>query len=169
MNFRNKHAGYIRHAGEDESTDYSSFVYSFEQNIYLFKIIFSSLAVVLSLILLLFVINLISFSILNRKKEIGILSALGATNRDITKIFLIETLLIAAVTFIFNTVAIIVASIIFNNLFSSMIILSVPLLRVDFVTVITLIASSFGLLLLAALIPLRKIIKLKPIDAIKNL
>lgn len=42
-------------------------------------------------------------------------------------------------------------------------------LRVDIVTLITLMVSSFGLLLSVALIPLRKIIKLKPIDAIKNL
>ncbi|MDE7296875.1 MAG: ABC transporter ATP-binding protein/permease [Clostridia bacterium] len=174
VNFRNKHQGYITYAGEEkairgDSISYADFMYGFEQEIYLFKIIFLSIAVLLSIILLLLVINLISFSILNRKKEIGILSALGATNRDIMKIFLIETLLIATITFVFNIVAIIVATSVFNNLFSASIALSAPLLRVDIVTVITLIVSSFGLLLLAALIPLRKIIKLKPIDAIKNL
>lgn len=174
VNFRNKYEGYIADAGSENndlggSISYSNFMYGFEQDIYLLKIIFLALAVLLSLILLLLVINLISFNILNRKKEIGILSALGATNRDLTKIFLIETLLIAAVTFVFNLVAIIVAAVIFNNLFSAGITLSAPLLRVDIFTVITLIVVSFGLLFLAALIPIRKIIKLKPIDAIKNL
>lgn len=169
VNFRENYEGYIAEAGSDESMNYSSFIYSFEQEMYLFKIIFLSIAVLLSVILLLLVINLISFSIVNRKKEIGILSALGATNRDITKIFLIETLIIAVVTFIVNLIAITVAAIEFNAAFSAKILLSVPLLRVDFVTVITLVVASFGLLLLAALMPLRKIIKLKPIDAIKNL
>ncbi len=177
VNFRNKYDGYIDSAGIDydadweESTDYANIVYYFGEQIYLFKIIFLSIAVLLSLILLLLVINLISFSILNRKKEIGILSALGATNRDITKIFLIETLLIAGITFIINLAAILISVTVFNNVLISFLDItrSLPLLRFDIVTAITLISSSFGLLLLAALIPLRKLIKLKPVDAIKNL
>ena len=169
VNFRDNHEGYVLRAGEDESIDYSGFIYGFEHDVYIFKIIFLSMAVLLGLILSLLVINLISFSIVNRKKEIGILSALGATSGDISKIFLIETLIIAVVTFIINLIAIIVAVTVFNGLFSSGLLLSVPLLRFDYVTVITLVAASFGLLLLAALIPLRKIIKLKPIDSIKNL
>ena len=169
VNLRNKHDGYILNAGADDSIDYSGFIYGFEQNVYLFKIIFLFVAVLFTVILLLLVINLISFSIVNRKKEIGILSALGATNGDITKIFVIETLLIASVTFIFNLAAILVGVVVFDNVFCSGLLLTVSLLRFDYITLITLIAASFGLMLLAALLPLKKIIKLKPVDAIKNL
>ena len=177
VDFRNKHDGFISYAGGRLSSmdyfkerPYARAVYDFESDISLFKIIFLTIATVLSLILLLLVMNLISFSIMNRKKEIGILSAMGATNRDLTKIFLIETFLISAVTFVFNMVAIFVASAVFNKYFSSPIAtLTAPFLRIDIFTFITLIVASFGLLLLAALIPIRKIIKLKPIDAIKNL
>ncbi|MDE7167535.1 MAG: FtsX-like permease family protein, partial [Clostridia bacterium] len=174
VDFRAQHNGYVTNAGVDTTVKYSfvnyaNLIYGFERGISLFKIIFSTIAAVLSVILLLLVMNLISFSILNRKKEIGILSALGATNRDIIKIFLIEILFIAAVAFVVNLVAIIVATVVFNKTFCAAYTLGVTLLRVDIVTVTTLIVSSFGLLLLAALIPLRKIIKLKPIDAIKNL
>lgn len=176
IDFRNNHNGYISYAGGPLVTSiyskeraYAPVVYDFESDISLFKIIFLTIATVLSLILLLLVMNLISFSIMNRKKEIGILSAMGATNRDLTKIFLIETFLISAVTFVFNVVAIFVASAIFNKYFSSPINTVASFLRVDIFTFITLIAASFGLLLVAALIPIRKIIKLKPIDAIKNL
>ncbi len=172
VDFRNKHDGYVEYAGgklRGYEPHCARFVYGFESKIVVFKIIFLTIATVLSLILLLLVMNLISFSIMNRKKEIGILSALGATNRDLTKIFLIEALLIAAVTFVFNVAAIVVASALFNKFFSAAITLTAPLLRVDIFTVITLIIASFGLLLIAALLPIRKIIKLKPIDAIKNL
>ncbi|MDE6442311.1 MAG: ATP-binding cassette domain-containing protein [Clostridia bacterium] len=174
VDFRNKHDGDICYAGIEknhngEVTDYSWAIYTFEHAILLFKIIFLSIAVLLSLILLLLVINLISFSILSRKREIGILSALGATNRDITKIFLIETLLISAVTFVFGIVSIFTATAVFNSLFSVDVTLTASLLIVNVFTIITLAVASFGLLLLAALIPIRKIIKLKPIDAIKNL
>lgn len=169
VNFRSEHEGYVLSVGKDESEDYASFTYFFEHEIFLFKIIFLSIAVLLTLILILLVINLISFSIVSRKKEIGILSALGATNGDITKIFIIETLLIAAIAFIINLAAILVGITVCNNLFCMYLLLELQLLRFDYLTVITLVMASFVLLLLAALIPLIKIIKLKPIDAIKNL
>ncbi|MDE6617645.1 MAG: ABC transporter ATP-binding protein/permease [Clostridiales bacterium] len=169
VNLRSEHEGYVLHVGIDESGDYSEFVYYFEQEIYLFKIIFLSIAILLTIILILLVINLISFSIVSRKREIGILSALGATNSDITKIFLIETLLISVITFIINLAAILVSVYVFNSILCSQITLSVSLLRFDYLTAITLFVASFVLLLLAALIPLRKIIKLKPVEAIKNL
>lgn len=174
VDFRNKHEGYILHAGADKREDYddkeySDFVYYFEHEIYVFKIIFLSIAILLTIILILLVINLISFSIVSRKREIGILSALGATNGDITKIFLIETLLISVITFIINLAAILVSVYVFSSILSTQMILNVSLLRFDYLTAITLFAACFVLLLLAALIPLRKIIKLKPVEAIKNL
>lgn len=169
LDFRQKHEGYILQAGEDESTNYSIAIYSFEKELFIFKIIFLAIAVILSIILLLFVINLISFSIINRKKEIGILSALGTGNKDITKIFIIETMIISCITFVVNLIAIIIATFIFNKIFSNYFLLSVPLLRVDIITIATLAVSAFGLLITAALIPIRKIMKLRPIDAIKNL
>ena len=169
VNFRSKHAGYVTNIGVDESEHYADYVYFFEKEIFMFKFIFLGVAVLLTLILILLVINLISFSIVSRKKEIGILSALGATNGDITKIFLLETLLIATIAFIINLAAILVGITVSNNLFCMYTLLKLTLLRFDYLTVITLVTASFVLLLLAALIPLRKIIKLKPIDAIKNL
>jgi ABC-type lipoprotein export system ATPase subunit len=169
VNFRQKHEGYILHIGGDKSTEYSNVIYGFEQELWIFKFIFSAIAIILSIILLLVVINLISFSITNRKKEIGILSALGTGSKDIMKMFIIETMIISCLTFIVNLVLIIIITISFNNFFSSFFLLYVPLLRVDIYAIVTLVLTSFGLLLIAALIPIRKIIKLKPIDAIKNL
>ena len=169
VNFREKHEGYILNVAEDESMDYSSAIYGFEQELFIFKILFAAIAAILTIILILFVINLISFSITNRKKEIGILSALGATNKDIIRIFIIETIIISVITFVVNLLFIIIATLVFNQLFCSDFLLTVPLFRIDAITIITLAIAAFGLLLVAALIPLRKIIKLKPINAIKNL
>lgn len=173
VDFRKKHEGYVLDIGQENRVRYADFVYQFESELFIFKIIFIVLAVVLSAIMLLLVINLISFSILNRKREIGILSALGATNGNITKIFLLEVVFISVISFIVNFVAVPITISMFNarfNLFfSEMELLNMTLLRFDLVSVITLIVASFGMLLLAALLPLRKIIKLKPIDAIKNL
>lgn len=70
--------------------------------------------VVLAVITVLITISLISFSILAQAKEIGILRALGATNRDVNKIFLLESFLISILTFVLS-LAISFVSVMLNN------------------------------------------------------
>lgn len=167
--FRKKHEGMVTSAGYDESTDYADWLYSAEHTFWLFKYIFLTVAVVLGIILILTIVNLISRSIVDRKKEIGILSALGATNADITKIFLVETLLLSLVTFIVTLVLLVVSVLVFNRLFCFNLILKLTVLRIDFWTILTAILGAFGLPVLATLLPILKILRLKPIDAIKYL
>ena len=129
-----------------------------------------AICVIMVVVLILLVINLISFSITNRKREIGILSALGTSNKDITKIFLFETLVIAAISFVITLILTFVMAVVFNALICSThhYELFISVFRVDILTIAVLAVSSFGLLLLAAWIPTSKIAKLKPIDAIRN-
>ena len=134
-----------------------------------FAVLTGVLCAALLLILLLMVINLISFSITARKKEIGILSALGASPRDVTRIFIFETLVISAISFVLTLILATVFALVFNSVFCGMFQYTLPLFKVDIFTVLTLALTSFGLLLLAALIPIRKIAKLKPIDAIRHI
>ena len=134
--------------------------------------VFVSLTVALVAILLLLVINLISFSISDRKREIGILSALGTSDRDIVYMFLLEILFVAIICFVLVFTAYAVFSGIFNNYFAAVkeypegIVVSY--FNINFLAVATLIVACFGLLLLAAWIPAKKISKRKPIDAIRN-
>ena len=125
----------------------------------------------MTLILILLVTNLISLSITGRKKEIGILSALGTSNKDIAKIFIIETLVIATITFVVVLIGSFVFAAVFNQYYSQKekLILNIPYFNVDVLTVVTIAVASIGLPLLGALLPLRKISKFKPIDAIRNL
>ena len=128
-----------------------------------------TICVIMVILLVMLVINLISLSITNRKREIGILSALGTSNKDVTKIFLFETLVIAAVCFVVTLILVFILAVVLNVLASydyAGIVISI--FRVDIITVAVLAVSSFGLLLLAAWIPTSKIAKLKPIDAIRN-
>ena len=177
---RNVYQGYVHNAGSVAATthtgqtsldvDIAVTTYEFEVVIKLVSIVFLLIGAVLLIVLVLLVINLISFSIASRKKEVGILSALGASSGDITSIFLLETLIISAISFVVILALAFIFQWVFNRILSSAYLLNIviPFLRVDIVTVATLTVSAFGLLLLAALIPIRKIIKLKPIDAIRN-
>ena len=169
VDFRKEHEGYVCHIGATENTDYADFIYGFEGELSVFKLIFLALALILGIVLILLVVNLISFSIADRKKEIGILSALGARNKDIVKIFLSETGVISLIAFVVNFVLIIGGVSLSNYLFTRHLLLGVSLLQIHLFTVLTMILASFVLLLVATLLPLRRIIRLKPIDAIRNL
>lgn len=66
------------------------------------KNVFIVLSIVLSALMLLLIINLIFFGITDRSNELGILKALGASNKDINAIFLAEIFFISAIVFVLS-------------------------------------------------------------------
>ena len=146
----------------------AEFIYDTESVMSISAIICACICAILTVMLILLVINMISLSIAARKREIGILSALGTTNRDITNIFVFETLIIAAICFVITLILTFAIAAVINAAMCSTYIQSIPMLQVGLLTVGVLAVASFGLLLLAAWIPVRKIAKMKPIDAIRN-
>ena len=82
--------------------------------------------------------------------------------------FLFETLVVAAISFVLTLILVFVMAAVLNALSSMGYTVLLPFFRVDVFTVVVLAVASFGLLLLAAWIPTRKIANLKPIDAIRN-
>ena len=142
-------------------------VYTFANYLKPLLMVFGLLAVILLVLLVLLLTNLISFSIADRRKEIGILSALGTFRRDVCKIFIFETLIISLLTVVFSLAAVFGVLAAINNAFSAEYSATIPFLGVDAVTITALFALSVGILLLATLIPLRKINRMKPVDALR--
>lgn len=167
---RNDYQGYVKNIGQDKKIGawFSNIAYDFETEVATFKQVFAILSAILIIVVILFMINLITFSINDRKKEIGILSALGMGNKDITRIFVYETLFISVVTFVFNIVFSFVIAAFFNAEYCKIYSLIVPLFGVDCFTVFTLFFTCFVLFTLFSFIPVRKLVKMKPIDVIKN-
>lgn len=159
----------VINAGMDDSGEYINDAFGFEINVKSIERLFFIISIILVIILILFVINLISYSIMNRKKEIGILSAIGTGKRSIFNIFLIETLIISFITFIINIFLSIAFVDYFNKDQNIGSLLSLQYFRFDGYILLTLFLSSFVLLTVAAVLPLLKIIKMKPADAIRNL
>ena len=154
-----------------EFTDATGEFYAIELTVYSVSPILLAVCATLAVVLVLLVINLVSFSITSRKREIGILSAVGASNRDITGSFLLETAIIATISFILTLALSFVLIAVLNLLLSRAenISITLPLLSFDILSFAILVFASFGLMMIATLIPIRKIIKLKPIDAIRAL
>lgn len=113
--------------------------------------------------------NFISISINNKKREIGILRAVGAKRSDVFKIFYSESFIISFINFLIAAAGIIALSIVMNinfrggerQLFFN-IMNPTPIVFV-IVFGISLITSIFS-----ALIPVTRLANKKPIDAIQN-
>ena len=112
--------------------------------------------------------NFIIVSISYRKKDIGILRAIGARSMDVLKIFIWEGVMLAAISYVITMVGLQIVTMITNNfakeeigvLISPVIItLRQPLLMLVIVAVVTFIAC---------IIPVTRIARQRPIDAIKK-
>lgn len=110
--------------------------------------------------------NFITNSIKYRKKEIGILRAIGCKRMDILKIFIYEVLMLMIIclvlSFIFiPEIVISVNSGIIRTLNTQVDIMHFGLLQMICVGVIMLVISIF-----ASIMPIKRVTKMKPIDAI---
>ena len=119
-------------------------------------------AAVFSVFAVLLMMNFLTISLAFKKKDIGILRALGARKKDVTIICLVESLVIALIDFVISLIAIIVLSIVFNNFFH------LTILYVNFLTILLLFLLVFGISALATILPVVKITNKKPIDIIHN-
>ena len=121
------------------------------------------LAVFSSLLLM----NFISTSISYKKREIGILRAVGARSSDVFKIFFSEAFIIALINFVLAAATSITAVIIANNYMRSAGI-NITLLSFGPVQIAIMLGVSVLVAVLASFLPVKAIARKKPVDAIKD-
>lgn len=112
--------------------------------------------------------NYIATSISYRKKDIGILRALGARNKDVYKIFFAESFTIAGINFIMGIVCTLFFEFLLNTIIKSVIYISTNIvnfgIRQVFLLLIIVLFSAFT----ATYKPVKKFTKQKPIDIIRK-
>ncbi len=131
-------------------------------------IVFLILSIIFILFTLLLFSNFISVSISYCKKEIGILRALGASRRDIIKIFGYESVIIGILSWLIAMIGwIITCQILNQNIFSNLFYELNGIVTHPFVPIIMLL-YMLAIALLITSISIRRIVKINPIDAILN-
>ena len=115
----------------------------------------------------LLLMNFISTSISYKKREIGILRAVGARSSDVFKIFFSEALMIALINFILSLAAVI-GAIAFANGYMRSQGINITLLTFGPRQVILMLLISVAVALIASFLPVYRIAKRKPVDAIKD-
>ena len=143
-------------------------IYSLEQSAKLISFIFLSISIILSLISVFVAINVVTLSINERKKEIGILRAIGTKSRDVEKIFLLENTFVGLASFVISQAFISISIFLMNTIFSKNSVIGTKYLFYDFKILLISLVTTFILCVIVCLIPIKKLNKLNPIDCIRN-
>ena len=112
--------------------------------------------------------NFISISINNKKREIGILRAVGAKKIDVFKIFFSEAFIIGMINFLISSFLTFVLSFIFNSDIGRQLNLAFDILSPNIWVFLMLFGIAIGVSFISSLLPVSIIANKKPIDAIHN-
>ena len=115
----------------------------------------------------LMLMNFISSSIAHKRREIGILRAVGARSSDVFKIVFSEAAIIAIINYVLSLAATIAATTVVNTVIRNEGI-NVTLLNFGIRQVILMLAVSVFVAAISSFLPVWNIARRKPVDAIKN-
>lgn len=115
----------------------------------------------------LMLMNFISVSISYKKREIGILRAVGARSSDVFKIFFSEAAIIALINYVLALAATVGATVFFNTYVRRQGV-NITLLSFGIRQVLLMLVISVAVAALASFLPVWNIARRKPVDAIKD-
>ena len=128
-------------------------------------VVFTSISLVVSSIM----IGIITYvSVVERTKEIGVLRAIGARKKDISRIFNAETFLIGLFAGLFGIIITYLLSIPINLIVSSLLAGVGTIASLKLTHAIVLVVISFILTLIAGLVPSRIAAKKDPVVALRT-
>ncbi|MBR2349371.1 MAG: ATP-binding cassette domain-containing protein [Clostridia bacterium] len=113
-------------------------------------------------------LNFLLSAIKDSVSEIGILRALGARNKDIMSIFIIQSGVIALVNFIFAVILTAVLAIVADNLLQETFTIFIKALEFGIRQVGVLLGVSLGVSLIGAVLPVAKVLRQEPVDVIRT-
>lgn len=123
--------------------------------------------IVLAVFSTLLLSNFISLSISNKKKEIGILRAVGAREGDVFKIFIAESLTIVIIC---SILALVGTAFVCYALNSSVLEkFGFAILVITFQTILLIFIIGILVAIFATLLPVLKIARKKPVDTIRSI
>jgi ABC-type antimicrobial peptide transport system permease subunit len=125
--------------------------------------------VAISLVVSLIMIGVITYiSVLERKKEIGILRAIGASKRNISEVFNAETFIIGILAGLFGVVISLLLLIPGNYIIHSLTGHTDINAALPFAAGVALVTLSVILTLIGGIIPSRKAAKSDPVEALRT-
>lgn len=131
--------------------------------------VFLVVGIVLAVFASLLLFNFISMSISNKKKEIGILRAVGARGVDVFKIFFSESGIIVGICTILSLIGSVVLTGVINNILKAEVGLDVTLFVFGWVSVVMMIGVALAVAFVATFLPVFFASRKKPVESIRSL
>ncbi len=147
---------------------YSSIQYA-NNMVETFSTIFLIVGLVFAVFSALLLFNFISVSIGNKKKEIGILRAVGAKSGDVFKIFFAESLFIALICVVISIIATAFITAFGNTLTYALMGLIVNIMVFTPLCILMMIGVAVIVAVIGTFFPVYATAKRKPVDAIRSL
>ena len=148
------------------TTKYSDSLIECTTYIYMIELVGKYGSVFFLVLSLLIIINFISTSISYRKKEIGILRALGCKGKDILKMFINEMIILITTCLLFANIFINKVVLLFNGTISGYIKKDINFLVYSNKEFMYLIGIILIMVLVSSILPIVKLTRTKPIDTI---
>ena len=144
-------------------------LYSLSYNVDSLAIIFIIGVGIISLLSILQMVSLYSYSINDNKKTIGILRTLGVNKADTMNIFTLECLVVSVISFFVALILNIIFIYAINKfLLDNMLInTGINFIHIRFIVILITLAVTLLLSMLSVIIPLRKYSKIKIIELVK--
>ena len=130
------------------------------------KLGFLVAGLVVGLFAVLMLYNFISVAIENKKNEIGILRAVGASGGDVFKIFITEALIITSICFVLSSILSVIACSVINTIAVASIV-KISFLNFRFINVLFLLLTSIIIAFVGTFLPVLKASKCSPVESIK--
>ena len=138
------------------------------QSLEQFSNLFLYFALILAAFSIFMLYNYISTSIVSRKQSIGVLRCLGSNSRDIFRIFITESLIIALINGVLACAVAYVGCIFVNMYIQTVMGFTISFAIYSVRQVIITMIASIVTGVLASLIPIIKICKEKPVDLVRR-
>lgn len=113
--------------------------------------------------------NFVSVSISNKRKEIGILRAVGARGIDVFKIFFAESGIIVGICTLLSLIGTVTVCAVLNTVLRTQIGISIALFVFGIVSVVMMIAIALVVAFVATFLPVFFAARKKPVDSIRAL
>lgn len=134
----------------------------------LMSVIFFWISIAFCVFAALLLLNFISTSVAYKRKEIGVLRAIGAKRSDVVSIFLFEGLYIAIWILAFAIVIVFALVVMINNILSLKLAIPFSVMSLGILDIIYMCLLCLVTVALASILPVYKVSSLKPMDAIRG-
>lgn len=162
-----------RQVNENDDTYYTVFsplstrLYNAAESLEIMEQVFLWSGLVMAVFAMLLLFNFISASIADKKKEIGILRAVGAKSSDVFMIFFVESLIIALICFALATAACFAVCPWLNSQVAA--IVGLDIMSVGPLTILVMFGIALVTSVIATFLPVYSISKKRPVESIRAL